>query len=56
MVQLMPAEKITFKYYDLMMAAFVVVLICSNLIGPAKLASINIGGEVFIFPPVLCFW
>jgi queuosine precursor transporter len=56
MVQLMPAEKITFKYYDLMMAAFVVVLICSNLIGPAKLASINIGGEVFIYGAGVLFF
>jgi uncharacterized integral membrane protein (TIGR00697 family) len=34
-----------FKYYDLVMAAFVVVLLCSNLIGAAKLATV--GGVTF---------
>ena len=29
-----------------MMAAFVVVLICSNIIGPAKLATVNVFGDV----------
>jgi len=29
-----------FKYYDFMMAAFVAILICSNLIGAAKLVEI----------------
>lgn len=33
-----------YKYYDLVMAAFVTVLLCSNLIGPAKLSSINLFG------------
>lgn len=29
-----------FRYYDLIMAAFVAVLLCSNLIGPAKVSEI----------------
>ncbi len=29
-----------FLYYDLIMAAFVIVLLCSNLIGPAKVCEI----------------
>lgn len=29
----------TFRYYEFVMAAFVTVLICSNLIGPAKIAQ-----------------
>ncbi len=36
-----------FKYYDFAMAAFVAILICSNLIGAAKLVQVfelNIGG------------
>ena len=45
-----------FKYYDLMMAAFVVVLICSNLIGPAKLATINIFGSDFIYGAGVLFF
>jgi len=28
----------TYRYYDLVMAGFVCVLLCSNLIGPAKVA------------------
>lgn len=33
-----------YKYYDLIMAAFVTVLVCSNLIGPGKLSYINLFG------------
>jgi uncharacterized integral membrane protein (TIGR00697 family) len=32
----------TFRYYEFVMAAFVTVLICSNLIGPAKIAQVDI--------------
>jgi uncharacterized integral membrane protein (TIGR00697 family) len=47
-----------FRYYDLVMAAFVIVLICSNLIGPAKIAQITLpylgvvtfGAGVLFFP------
>jgi len=47
-----------YRYYELVMAAFVVVLICSNLIGPAKIAQItlpylgvvNFGAGVLFFP------
>ena len=47
-----------YRYYDLVMAAFVVVLICSNLIGPAKIAQISLpylgvvsfGAGVLFFP------
>lgn len=37
-----------YRYYDLVMAAFVTVLLCSNLIGPAKVAQLQLpffGGE-----------
>src|SRR6202046_5723909 len=33
-----------FRYYDFVMAAYVCVLLCSNLIGPAKETSIRIPG------------
>jgi len=47
-----------YKYYDLVMVAFVTVLICSNLIGPAKAAQLNLpvigtltfGAGVLFFP------
>lgn len=31
-----------YKYYDLVMAGFVTVLLCSNLIGPAKLCQLQL--------------
>jgi len=30
-----------YRYYDLVMVAFVTVLVCSNLIGPAKIAQLD---------------
>ena len=47
-----------YRYYDLIMAAFVCVLVCSNLIGPAKvsqidaplLGTITFGAGVLFFP------
>ncbi|RMF08139.1 MAG: VUT family protein [Alphaproteobacteria bacterium] len=42
-----------YRYYDLMMAAFVAVILCSNLIGPAKVASLwgfTFGAGVLFFP------
>ena len=30
-----------YRYYDFVMAAFVTVLVCSNLIGPAKISQID---------------
>jgi queuosine precursor transporter len=47
-----------YQYYDLIMAAFVCVLVCSNLIGPAKVTQIEVpllgtltfGAGVLFFP------
>lgn len=38
----MPQPSRQYKYYDLIMVACVVVLICSNLIGPAKAAQFDL--------------
>ncbi len=46
------------RYYDLVMMAFVTVLVCSNLIGPAKIATLDLpvlgsivfGAGVLFFP------
>ena len=38
----MSAQHRTYRYFDLVMTAFVVVLVCSNLIGPAKAATISL--------------
>jgi queuosine precursor transporter len=48
----------TYRYYDLVMVAFVVILVCSNLIGPAKAAQVTLplvgpvtfGAGVLFFP------
>ena len=44
----------SYRYYDFVMAAFVTVLICSNLIGPAKIVQIDdwpvFGAGVLFFP------
>jgi uncharacterized integral membrane protein (TIGR00697 family) len=47
-----------YRYYDLVMAAFVAVLLCSNLVGPAKIAQLDLpllgaitfGAGVLFFP------
>jgi len=52
----MPARQ--YRYYDWVMVAFVTVLVCSNLIGPAKIAQIDapllgtltFGAGVLFFP------
>jgi hypothetical protein len=36
------AERRSYRYYEFVMAAFVTVLICSNLIGPAKIAQVDL--------------
>jgi len=50
--------KRSYRYYEFVMAAFVTVLICSNLVGPAKIAQIDVplagaitfGAGVLFFP------
>src|SRR5258708_22149900 len=47
-----------YKYYEFVLAAFVTILICSNLIGPAKIAQMDLpligtatfGAGVLFFP------
>ena len=51
-------EHRSYRYYDWVMAAFVTILICSNLIGPAKIAQLDLpilgvvtfGAGVLFFP------
>jgi len=48
----------SFRYYEFVMAAFVAVLLCSNLVGPAKIAQLDLpvigaitfGAGVLFFP------
>ena len=50
----MPAERRSYRYYEFVMAAFVAILICSNLIGPAKIVQVDglpaIGAGLLFFP------
>jgi uncharacterized PurR-regulated membrane protein YhhQ (DUF165 family) len=39
-----------YRYYDFVMVAFVTVLICSNLIGPAKIAQIETPWLAWLHP------
>jgi uncharacterized integral membrane protein (TIGR00697 family) len=53
-----PTKQREYKYYEFVMVAFVTVLICSNLIGPAKIAQLDLpllgtvifGAGVLFFP------
>ena len=38
-----PTER-NYRYYEIVMVAFVTILICSNLIGPAKAAQVTVPG------------
>jgi uncharacterized integral membrane protein (TIGR00697 family) len=52
------SERRNYRYYEFVMAAFVTILICSNLIGPAKIAqtdlplfgAVTFGAGVLFFP------
>jgi hypothetical protein len=40
----------SYKYYDLILGAYVCVLLCANLIGPSKVSTVNVplvGGVTF---------
>ncbi len=52
------APRLQYKYYEFVMVAFVVILVCSNLVGPAKIAQVDFpvlgaltfGAGVLFFP------
>jgi uncharacterized integral membrane protein (TIGR00697 family) len=54
----MPQQQRQYRYFEFVMVAFVVVLVCSNLIGPAKAAQLEVpwwgpvtfGAGVLFFP------
>jgi len=39
----------SYRYYDLIMAAFVCVLLCANLIGVSKVTEVTLFGKTFAF-------
>ena len=51
------AQPRQYRYYDFVMAAYVCVLLCSNLIGPAKVAAVHLPvlGTVSFLAGVLFF-
>jgi uncharacterized PurR-regulated membrane protein YhhQ (DUF165 family) len=52
-----PSQPRQYRYYDFVMAAYVCILLCSNLIGPAKETSIEVPiiGTVTFLAGVLFF-
>jgi queuosine precursor transporter len=50
------AARRQFRYYDFVMAAFVAVLLLSNVIGAAKPAALEIGGEQWVFGAGILFF
>ncbi|HKU41027.1 MAG TPA: queuosine precursor transporter [Polyangiales bacterium] len=44
-----PEASRTYRYYDLIMASFVCVLLCANLIGVSKITQLSIFGASFVF-------
>jgi queuosine precursor transporter len=44
-----PAGARAYKYYDLIMAAFVCVLLCANLIGVSKITQVTLFGTTYAF-------
>ena len=49
----LPRSDRTYRYYDLIMAAFVAVLLCANLVGVSKIATfhgISFGAGNLFFP------
>lgn len=48
-----PTQPLTFKHFDIVMAAFVAILLCSNIIGaakPATLFGLTFGAGILFFP------
>ncbi|MGC3980544.1 MAG: queuosine precursor transporter [Steroidobacteraceae bacterium] len=52
-----PTHNKQFKYYDLILGAYVCVLLCANLIGPAKVSTVTLPliGDVTFVAGVLFF-
>jgi queuosine precursor transporter len=50
-----PLER-SYKYLDLVMVAFVTVLVCSNLIGPAKISQVEMPWGPFVFGAGVLFF
>jgi uncharacterized integral membrane protein (TIGR00697 family) len=44
-----PPDTRVYKYYDLIMASFVCVLLCANLIGVSKVTQVTLFGHSFAF-------
>ena len=45
-----------FRHFDLVMAAFVTILLLSNIIGAGKVAAIDVGGAPFVFGAGILFF
>ena len=52
-----PTPERSYRFYDLIMAAYVCILLCANLIGPSKVATVQVPvfGNVTFVAGVLFF-
>jgi len=46
----------TYRYYDLILGAYVCVLLCANLIGPAKVSTVHLGSLPITFMAGVLFF
>ncbi len=51
-----PSPRRVYRYYDLVMASFVTVLLCANLIGAGKACQISLSGHAFNFTAGVLFF
>jgi queuosine precursor transporter len=51
-----PSPRRVYRYYDLVMASFVTVLLCANLIGAAKACRVSVAGHDFTFTAGVLFF
>jgi uncharacterized integral membrane protein (TIGR00697 family) len=51
-----PAPRRSYRYYDLVMAAFVTVLLCANLIGAGKACQVHVFGWTYTFTAGVLFF
>ncbi len=49
-------ERTGFRHFDVVMAAFVTILLLSNVVGAGKVAAIDIGGAPFVFGAGILFF
>ena len=58
-IEAIPSKKLAhrqLRYFDFVMAAFVAILLLSNIVGASKLSSITVAGHMFTFGAGILFF